>query len=374
MDAVDLDDHEVEMSRSGAIHSFMRAADSATKRREVADFETGRRRGGRNVALGQAHRPLEFARGDGDQHLVHRPFAEPILPDRASQLGRAFLAVEAANARTLDIDLAAVKADLALRPPPSMRPAFRPAHGASRKSPRILLHHFAQRLIPAARQNRSKLAVMPASASLFNACVGTAVDVISFLMALLSFSESHPEPTGSRRATPPGKFQQRPGHPRNRLNPRTSYGGCGGVRFGGDSLACTRFAVMTCAPTASTSGRISRAVCPTQSARVDEALVGALAEMYVQGVWFRGDGSVVRGIGSRLVDQPGERVAGRGPDGVRPTPAVGAVSLLILDTRYERSREGGVITCQAVLVAVAVDGEGAVPGGNAIEFWPAPRP
>jgi transposase-like protein len=47
---------------------------------------------------------------------------------------------------------------------------------------------------------------------------------------------------------------------------------------------------------------------------------------------------------------------------------------LILDTRYERIREGGVITSQAVLVAVAVDGEGAVPGGNAIEFWPTPRP
>jgi len=56
---------------------------------------------------------------------------------------------------------------------------------------------------------------MPASASLFNACVGTAVDVIAFLMALLSFSwNQHPEPTGSRRATPlRSPFQHPTGHP-----------------------------------------------------------------------------------------------------------------------------------------------------------------
>ncbi|HEX7532238.1 MAG TPA: NAD(P)H-dependent oxidoreductase, partial [Methyloceanibacter sp.] len=57
---------------------------------------------------------------------------------------------------------------------------------------------------------------MPASASLFKACVGIAVDVIAFFMALLSFSwNQHPEPTGSRRATPLLHFQQLPGHPLN---------------------------------------------------------------------------------------------------------------------------------------------------------------
>jgi len=35
-----------------------------------------------------------------------------------------------------------------------------------------------------------------------------------------------------------------------------------------------------------------------------------------------------------------------------------AYSYLILDARYERVREGGVITNQAVLIAVAVDCEG----------------
>ena len=42
---------------------------------------------------------------------------------------------------------------------------------------------------PAARQKRSKLADMLASASAFNAYVGIAVDVVCFFMALLSFRE-----------------------------------------------------------------------------------------------------------------------------------------------------------------------------------------
>src|SRR5579863_2094827 len=46
--------------------------------------------------------------------------------------------------------------------------------------------------MPEARQNSSKLAEMFASASSFSALVGTAVDVISVFMALLSFVESAP--------------------------------------------------------------------------------------------------------------------------------------------------------------------------------------
>ena len=42
----------------------------------------------------------------------------------------------------------------------------------------------------------------------------TAADVVDFFMALLSFRWiQHPEPTGSRRATPTSHFQQRSGHP-----------------------------------------------------------------------------------------------------------------------------------------------------------------
>ncbi len=39
----------------------------------------------------------------------------------------------------------------------------------------------------------------------------------------------------------------------------------------GQALACTRSADMTCVPTASTSGRISRVVWPTQSAKVERS-------------------------------------------------------------------------------------------------------
>jgi hypothetical protein len=46
--------------------------------------------------------------------------------------------------------------------------------------------------MPEARQNSSKLAEMFAIASSFSALVGTAVDVISVFMALLSFVESAP--------------------------------------------------------------------------------------------------------------------------------------------------------------------------------------
>ncbi len=39
VNAVDLDHQQIRPERSHAIHSFMRAADSATKRRETADFD-----------------------------------------------------------------------------------------------------------------------------------------------------------------------------------------------------------------------------------------------------------------------------------------------------------------------------------------------
>ncbi len=214
--AVDLDDHEVEMvepARHPLPHARRRQPDEAARGRRFR--QTGAPRG-RHVAPGQAHRPLEFARGDGDQHLVHRPFAEPILPDRALPTRQhALLSVEAANARTLDIDLTAVKADLALRPPPSMRlPAFAPRMARAANRLGVLLHHFAQRLDPRRKAKSLKARRQPASASLFKACVGIAVDVIAFFMALLSFSwNQHPEPTGSRRATPLLPFQHPPGHP-----------------------------------------------------------------------------------------------------------------------------------------------------------------
>src|SRR5471030_877366 len=127
-----------------SIHAFMRAADNATRRR--------------NVSLGQADRTLETARRDVDQHLVHRPFAEQVLADSALPTRQNALgAVEPTNARALNLDLAAVKADLAFRPPPAVRlallaPLMAPPAGRRR----VLLHHLAQRLKPGGKAEAFK--------------------------------------------------------------------------------------------------------------------------------------------------------------------------------------------------------------------------
>lgn len=96
--------------------------------------------------------------------------------------------------------------------------------------------------------------------------------------------------------------------------------------------------------------------------RSEKALVAALAEMYVQGVSTRKvkavtealcghefSASSISGITCKL-DQALTEFARR-----RLTEAY---PYLILDARYERIREGGVITSQAVQIAVAVDEEG----------------
>src|SRR5664279_4163648 len=86
-----------------SIHAFMRAADNATGRRLRQPGSIGRR----NVSLGQAHRTLETARRDVDQHLVHRPFAEQVLADSALPTGQNTLgAIKPTNAWALNLDLA----------------------------------------------------------------------------------------------------------------------------------------------------------------------------------------------------------------------------------------------------------------------------
>jgi putative transposase len=96
--------------------------------------------------------------------------------------------------------------------------------------------------------------------------------------------------------------------------------------------------------------------------RSEKALVSALVEMYVQGVSTRkvkevtetlcGHSFSASSISSmnQSLDAALTAFAGRRLD--EPYP------YLILDARYERVREAGVIASQAVLIAVAVDGEG----------------
>src|SRR5262245_16327247 len=82
--------------------------------------------------------------------------------------------------------------------------------------------------MPDARQNSSKLAEMFARASSFNALVGMAVDVVTVHGVAFLRWNHHPEPSGSRRATPLLLFQHRLGHSggiRLRANARSCNGG-----------------------------------------------------------------------------------------------------------------------------------------------------
>ena len=96
--------------------------------------------------------------------------------------------------------------------------------------------------------------------------------------------------------------------------------------------------------------------------RSERALVAALAEMYVQGVSTRKvkaiteelcghsfSASAISAINQRL-DASLAQFAGR--------PLVEAFPYLILDARYERVREAGVIVSQAVLIAIGIDWDG----------------
>jgi putative transposase len=96
--------------------------------------------------------------------------------------------------------------------------------------------------------------------------------------------------------------------------------------------------------------------------RSEKALVGAMTEMYVQGVSTRKvkaiteelcghevSASTISRLNVRL-DEELERFAKRRLSEAYP--------YLILDARYEKVREDGVITSQAVMIAIGVDWEG----------------
>ena len=96
--------------------------------------------------------------------------------------------------------------------------------------------------------------------------------------------------------------------------------------------------------------------------RSEQALVATLAEMYVQGVSTRKvktiteelcghsfSASAISAINKRL-DESLAAFARR--------PLQEPFAYLILDARYEKVREAGVVASQAVLIAVGIDGEG----------------
>jgi transposase-like protein len=96
--------------------------------------------------------------------------------------------------------------------------------------------------------------------------------------------------------------------------------------------------------------------------RSEQALVSTLAEMYVQGVSTRKvkaiteelcghafSASAISAINKRL-DASLEAFATR--------PLAEPLPYLILDARYEKVREGGVVMSQAVLIAIGIDWDG----------------
>jgi putative transposase len=96
--------------------------------------------------------------------------------------------------------------------------------------------------------------------------------------------------------------------------------------------------------------------------RSEKALVGTLAEMYVQGVSTRKVKAVTEALCGHSFSASAISSINKSLDEALRAFAERRLSepfpYLIVDARYEKVREAGIIVSQAVLIAVAVDGEG----------------
>src|ERR1700744_2481199 len=96
--------------------------------------------------------------------------------------------------------------------------------------------------------------------------------------------------------------------------------------------------------------------------RSERALVSALAEMYVQGVSTRKVKAVTEQLCGHSFSASSVSEMNKTLDttlaAFATRPLAEPYPYLILDARYERVREAGVIVSQAVLVAIAVDADG----------------
>src|SRR5271156_3882307 len=141
-----------------SIHALIRAADNATKRREVADFdrpapsEAGTSPSGNRTE--RLKRRVETL--ISIWFIAHLPSKSSLTA--FSQLGSTPLGpIEPANPGALDRDLATVKADLAFGPPPAVRLAsLTPLVALATGRRRILLQHLAQRLEPGGKAKAFK--------------------------------------------------------------------------------------------------------------------------------------------------------------------------------------------------------------------------
>ena len=96
--------------------------------------------------------------------------------------------------------------------------------------------------------------------------------------------------------------------------------------------------------------------------RSEKALVGSLAEMYVQGVSTRKVKAVTEALCGHSFSASAISAVNKSLDEALHKFAERRLAepfpYLILDACYEKVREGGIIASQAVMIAVAVDGEG----------------
>jgi transposase-like protein len=96
--------------------------------------------------------------------------------------------------------------------------------------------------------------------------------------------------------------------------------------------------------------------------RSEKALVGSLAEMYVQGVSTRKVKAVTEALCGHSFSASSISTINKSLDeslrAFAERQLAESFPYLILDARYEKVREAGVIASQAVLVAVAVDEDG----------------
>jgi transposase-like protein len=109
------------------------------------------------------------------------------------------------------------------------------------------------------------------------------------------------------------------------------------------------------------SGEFSTALFE-RYARSEKALVAALAEMYVQGVSTRKVKAITEDLCGHSFSASAISAINKGLDEAldrfAQRPLGEAYPYLILDARYERVREAGVIAHQAVLIAIGINWEG----------------
>src|SRR5262249_35368868 len=155
----------------------------------------------RQIAFGQPHRTPELARRHVDQHQVHGPAAKPVFRlCRSPGRQRNFMAVVTAHPRAMHGNLATMENNIS--------------------SPSLCSMATKQ----AVRQKRSKELSTSCQAVSRLGMSASDEGVVIVVMALLSLRIRHPEPNGSRWATPPSLIQQRPGQSRSKaLDSRLQY-------------------------------------------------------------------------------------------------------------------------------------------------------